>query len=547
MIQRIEQAIALIRGKSTGTVSLKSTGLRRRGVVLLCLGWAMSGLSLEAQSVQDLQTEIQQMKQLYEQRIASLEGRIASLEQANVATARAAAANVISAKDQQSEMAKEVAQEVAAQSQPKLTNTERTEVEQTQLGNTPYYDEIQDSQKVLEELQQQVKAFEFHGYLRSGVGLNSEGGQMVAFQAPGALAKYRLGNEAETYGEFIFVNNWINPSHDTDKAWMKTEVMLQANTTQSQSYASNDQFRLREAFIQVGNVLPTQPSADFWAGERYYRRQNIDIDDFFVLDTSGYGGGFENLNLKFGQAAVAYLGGAKDDLVTDNGVYPKSVLDARLYGIKLLGGELGLWYDYSFSKGGALDNGTQVPSEAGWAIGIGHLRQEWAGGFNRVTFQYGTGNAANFSTSIFEPTVHLPNAKTFRFTDSAVIQPNNHFAMQPIFIYQSQTDGNPANGTNTWVSFGARPVWFFTDHISLAFEAGFDHTQSGLNLYDGWLRKYTIAPQIGAGRKFFSRPVLRAFVTYANWSEGLKGFVGVPVFTNKTSGWDFGLQGETWW
>ena len=164
---------------------------------------------------------------------------------------------------------------------------------------------------------------------------------MVAFQAPGAPAKYRLGNEAETYGEFIFVNNWINPSHDPDKAWMKTEVMLQANTTQSQNYANNDQFRLREAFIQVGNVLPTQPSADFWAGERYYRRQNIDINDFFVLDTSGYGGGFENLNLKFGQAAVAYLGGAKDDLITDNGAYPKSVLDARLYGIKLLGGSWG--------------------------------------------------------------------------------------------------------------------------------------------------------------------------------------------------------------
>ena len=33
------------------------------------------------------------------------------------------------------------------------------------------------------------------------------------FEAPGAGAKYRLGNEAETYGEFIFVNNWINPDH----------------------------------------------------------------------------------------------------------------------------------------------------------------------------------------------------------------------------------------------------------------------------------------------------------------------------------------------
>lgn len=34
------------------------------------------------------------------------------------------------------------------------------------------------------------------------------------------------------------------------------------------------------------------------------------------------------------------------------------------------------------------------------------------------------------------------------------------------------------------------------------------------------------APQIGAGRKFFSRPVLRVFLTYARWSDGFRGFVG---------------------
>ena len=40
---------------------------------------------------------------------------------------------------------------------------------------------------------------------------------MVAFQALGAGAKYRLGNEAETYAEMIFVNNWINPNRDPTK------------------------------------------------------------------------------------------------------------------------------------------------------------------------------------------------------------------------------------------------------------------------------------------------------------------------------------------
>jgi maltoporin len=42
----------------------------------------------------------------------------------------------------------------------------------------------------------------------------------------------------------------------------------------------NDQFRFREAFVQAGNILESQPGAKFWAGERFYRRQHIDIDDF---------------------------------------------------------------------------------------------------------------------------------------------------------------------------------------------------------------------------------------------------------------------------
>ncbi len=497
----------------------------------------------QAQSTEELQQQIQQIKKLYEQQISSLESRIASLEQANRAVAHVTQENTVTVNDLQTEVAKQV----SAQEEPKLTRAQKTEIEQTELANTPRYDTVQDSEQVITELKQQVKAFEFHGYMRSGQGLNSEGGQMVAFQAPGAPAKYRLGNEAETYGEMIFVNNWINPNRDPDKAWMKTEVLVEANTTQAQTYSNTDQFRFREAFIEVGNVLESNPTAQFWAGERYYRRLNIDINDFFILDTSGYGGGVENVDVKIGQLAVAYLGGAKDDLITSNGVYPKSLLDVRLYGIKTPVGQLGVWYDYSYSKGGTLADGSIVPSSGGWAIGIGHTLQEWFGGYNRVSLQYGVGNAANFSTGIDEPTVYLPNAHTFRFTESAVIQPNNKFAVQPVFIYQSQTNGNPADGTNTWISLGARPVWFFTDHVSLAFEAGFDHTSNGLGLYDGWLRKFTLAPQIGAGRKFFSRPVLRAFVTYANWSQGLEGYVGGPAFKNKTSGWNFGVQGETWW
>jgi maltoporin len=127
-----------------------------------------------------------------------------------------------------------------------------------------------------------------------------------------------------------------------------------------------------------------------------------------------------------------------------------------------------------------------------------------------------------------------------------VFQPNDRFAIMPILIYQRTKDGNPQHGWNQWVSFGARPEIFFNKYLSLAFEGGFDHTHSR-GQYDGWLRKFTIAPQIGAGRKFFSRPVLRAFVTYADWSDGLRGFVGGVPYLKRTNGLTYGVQAETWW
>ena len=118
-------------------------------------------------------------------------------------------------------------------------------------------------------------------------------------------------------------------------------------------------------------------------------------------------------------------------------------------------------------------------------------------------------------------------------TEQVVFQPNDRFAIMPIFVYQKNKDGNPQHPWTQWESFGARPEVFFTNHISLAVEGGFDHTSTP-GQYEGWVRKVTIAPQIGVGRKFFSRPVLRAFVTYANWSDDFRGLVGGVPYANRT-------------
>ncbi len=498
----------------------------------------------------DLQQELHQLKQQYEQTTKDLQQRITVLEQQiekqneAVAEEKKAREATVSASDLGAEQTKKV---IFGQNQV-------GEKYQGTLPSEPTYDLLQEAQSEIASLKQQMGAFEFHGYFRSGYGLNSEGGQQVAFAAPGAGAKYRLGNEAETYGEFIFVNNWINPERSSDKAWIKTEVMIEANTTDSASYTNfnsatgNDQFRLREAFVQAGNIFESQPNAKFWAGERYYRRQHIDIDDFYPLDMSGYGAGVEDLNVRVGKLALGFLSGARPDITTQNGNYAKSNIDLRLYDLKAPGGTAAFWFDFANSRGGTTSPGTLIPTSNAYAFGFRHQRLEWHGGYHLLGIQYGTGPASNFSTSIDDPTRFVNSTARFLLTEQILFQPNDRFAIMPIFIYQRTKDGNPQHPWQQWVSFGARPEVFFTKYLSLAFEGGFDHTHSEVApTYDGWLRKFTIAPQIGAGRKFFSRPVLRAYMTYANWSDGLRGFVGGIPFQNRTSGLTYGVQAETWW
>jgi maltoporin len=518
-------------------------------VVLLLLHTRAS-----AQQDGDLQQRLQELKQQYEQTTKDLQQRIAVLEQ-QIQTQNEVAAQQESARalDNATVSAAELAAENAVRKVLYGNSNKVGAQYQGEIPSVPTYDLLQEAETKIAGLQQQLGTFEFHGYFRSGYGSNSQGGQQVAFQAPGAAAKYRLGNEAETYGEFIFVNNWVNPDHDSDRAWFHTEVMLEANTTNSASYSNfnngigNDQFRLREVFVRAGNLFESKADAKFWAGERYYRRQHIEINDFYPLDMSGYGAGFEDLSLGPGKLAVGYLAGARPDIQTPNGNYVKSNIDVRFYDVKAPGGTLAGWLDFATGKGGTTPGGEVIPTSNGYAFGIRHQRLEWHGGYHAFGIQYGTGPASNFSTSIEDPTRFINSTARFLVTEQVLLQPNDKFAIMPIFILQRTRDGNPQHGWDQWASFGARPEVFFTKHLSLAFEGGFDHTHSSTGRYDGWLRKFTVAPQIAAGRQFFSRPVLRAFLTYATWSDGLRGFVGGIPFQNRTNGLTYGVQAETWW
>ena len=137
-----------------------------------------------SQQNEDLQQQLQQLKQQYEQTTKDLQQRITVLEQQIEKQNQAAADEkkareaTVSASDLAAEQAKKV---IFGQSQvgAKYQGT---------LPSEPTYDLLQEAQSEIASLKQQVGAFEFHGYFRSGYGLNSEGGQQVAFAAPGAGA-----------------------------------------------------------------------------------------------------------------------------------------------------------------------------------------------------------------------------------------------------------------------------------------------------------------------------------------------------------------------
>ncbi len=170
-----------------------------------------------------------------------------------------------------------------------------------------------------------------------------------------------------------------------------------------------------------------------------------------------------------------------------------------------------------------------IPTSDGYAFGLRHQQLEWHGGYHTFSIQYGTGAASNFSNpgngvTIQNPTPYINKSAQLLISEQVVVQPNDWFGIMPIFLYQRTKDGNPQDDWNQWASFGARPIVFFSKHLSLAFEAGFDHTESGIGQYEGgcanlpWRRKSEPAASFSAGRCCVpSSPMQTGRTAFAVW------------------------------
>lgn len=387
--------------------------------------------------------------------------------------------------------------------------------------------------------------FEFHGYLRAGAGVSSKGDQAEAFQAPGAWAKYRLGNETETYGEALLRYNF--PPLEMSPARWNVQIRMAFRSDEDRGFPDDESFSLPEAFVQGKDVVEWLPGASFWAGARFYRRQDIHINDFKYSDARGYGGGVEDIDVGIGKLALAYMGSNKDDIKVTVPRLTKRAFDLRLYDVPALGGHLAFWMAYGWVNGERFA-GEDIPSQKGPAFGILHTLKTPGDGTNRLSFQYGYDAFANLtSTGFLPPTDREGKPETWRVTDAYTFQPSEHFAMQAIFLYQNSKDVARGESADEWISAGVRPIWFFGKHAGIAFEAGWDHVKNDREKFEGSLYKLTLSPQLQYDNKFFGRPVIRLYATYAFWDDSLRGRIGGDTYRNDTRGASFGIQAETWW
>ena len=418
---------------------------------------------------------------------------------------------------------------------------------------------------------------DFHGYARSGVGATLGGGDQEAFQAVGAAAKYRLGNETDTYGELklgaeLFNNGEQSFYFDSNMAF----GLDQAKDWEEKTPA------FREFNVQAKGVLGFAPEATLWAGKRFYKRQDIHMIDFYYWNVSGPGAGIENINVGLGNLSLAWVksgdsftyyetaADAQAETKLQTKALDQNIIDIRLEnvavnpnGVLNLGINYGQGNPFKDFKGYMHDNGAAVEvgqgnyDDSGYMFTAEHVQGNFFGGFNKMVVQYAADAMTAWGIGTNGQGINGVNANNhdgnglLRLMDHGVVHFGDNIEMQYVAGYTKLSFDKSDKKDQTWMTFGVRPVYFWNDIMSTAVELGYDNVKNAFEKDGQWkdsdLTKLTIAQQWSAGKGYWARPQIRVFGTYANWNEDSKGLIGGDAFKNDTDGFTVGVQMEAWW
>ncbi|MBP8127158.1 MAG: maltoporin [Aeromonadaceae bacterium] len=418
-----------------------------------------------------------------------------------------------------------------------------------------------------------ASAVDFHGYMRSGVGISQDGDmQTYAKKKVG-----RLGNEDDTYGEIqlgqevynkggktFYVDSMFAMSSNGSNDWEGTSSTLACNNGACNK-SEDVEFALRQFNVQAKGLFGGNEVT--WAGKRFYQRHDIHISDFYYWNVSGAGAGVEAIQAGPGQLSFAWVRNdrsAKDfevaqyDVDANGNVTLRdtlniNTLDARYAGIPL-------WSDATLEVGVdyAIVNSTDAQdkldakyknAEDGVML-TAELTQGLLGGFNKTVLQYGTeGYSKNFAfqgDASWYGAEAKKDADGFRIINHGAISLGDSWDLSHQLVYGV---GNEMwGGLDKWETYSVvvRPVYKWTDTVKTIFEAGYakdemSNLDGSSSSSDG--EKYTIAQAFAAGKGFWARPEIRVFASYLT-----VGDQGTPFNSGKDDNtWNFGVQAEAWW
>lgn len=396
----------------------------------------------------------------------------------------------------------------------------------------------------------QLQGFESGGYFRAGPGNTKPNASRACYGLDGPGLKYRLGNECDFYGEFLFATKFKARNVDYS-------INIMPNLWNGGTDAGSSKLGMAQMFVE-GQGFDIAPSVKFWAGKRYHSRADVHIVDTHYIDLSGVGAGAYNIAAGPGKLSLSYFGRDGDNVANpefidhDNNPLTPAVRPPVRYGTRLN-------VDYSdlpVNTNGTLrllgtfvkaDGNDGQPRRNGFGFSAVHAQSKLFGSdfTNQLWLQYAQGSAGlnqNFGDSAASSKV-----KSWRLIDSIVWQAGN-FGGQAQAMFQTDKD---ANGRKTdSATIGGRVSYALTENFKLLAEVG--HSQKKPEGGETQkLTKFTFAPALTTGPGFWNRPELRLYVTTAKWNAAANAAAGVRGVTglgdNATSGTSYGAQVEVWW
>lgn len=374
-------------------------------------------------------------------------------------------------------------------------------------------------------------SLESNGYFRAGPQSTSKNANRSCYGLSGGEFKYRLGNECDFYGEFLFTGNIKQATGESVK------IRLMPSIHKADASDSGDaKLGMAQMYAEVAG-LDFAPTTAFWAGKRYHRGADVHIVDKFFEQLDGTGAG-ASLDALGGKLDLAYYRSDSSTQDVNGNDNPGNRLNAWLRDVPVnAGGTLNVVLNYT--------KGNFEGGKTGTAVSVRHTQAGFLGGSNNLWFQVSQGSAG--LTGNFGTLTNGSDVKKWRIADGYQFQLSDALGGQAIAMYQS----NKADaGDSTVMSLGGRLSYAFTRNFKLLGELGVDRVKPKGG-ESANLTKLTIAPTLAGGKGFWDRPELRLYWTRAKWNDAANTAAGAGGLTGigdgKTSGTSYGVQAEIWW